>query len=611
MTYIKFSDIIESLINRFESRRINKWPLDIGSLIFFMSDKKTLAKSETKDLTFADLGINKAILAVLDKLGLINPTPIQAKSIPVALDGDDLIGVAQTGTGKTFAFGIPMLQRLETYKGKGLVVLPTRELALQVDESLKKLAGNSNLKTVTLIGGENIGRQLMLLRRDPHVIVATPGRLNDHLKRKTVKLDNVKILVLDEADMMFDMGFAPQIEEILKYVSKDRQTMLFSATMPPEIIKLTATHMKTPVHIEVSPQGTTADGVDQEIYLVKKEDKLMHLEKILGDYSGSVLIFMRTKFSAKALTKKLKEDGHKAIEIHSDLSFGQRRDAMAGFKSNKYRILVGTDVAARGIDVSGIELVVNYDLPDSPKDYVHRIGRTARAGTKGKAISLATPNQMSDIRYIEKLINKNLNITKFAEPESHQPKPINARFNRNLNRFAGRRPGAGSFRKPSDAKSAPAGARSFGRSNDSKPRNFGASKLTYPAPKSKDFSSVSRVDRSSGERADFNSAYKKATPVSRDFSKSRGSAGGFKTSFNRSASTGKDFSSYKSGGEVSSYKSDYKSNRSSSSRPSSSRPAFGRSSGGRPSTSRSVATRSGRPSSSRPSSSRPGSRYSK
>ncbi|MCX6798432.1 MAG: DEAD/DEAH box helicase, partial [Candidatus Falkowbacteria bacterium] len=325
-----------------------------------MSVNKKLAVRETKDLTFSELGINKAILAVLDKLNLVTPTPIQAKSIPVALGGDDLIGVAQTGTGKTFAFGIPMLQRLEIYKGKGLVVLPTRELALQVDESLKKLAGNSNLKTVTLIGGENIGRQLMLLRRDPHIIVATPGRLNDHLKRKTVKLDTVKILVLDEADMMFDMGFAPQIEEILKYVPKNRQTLLFSATMPPEIIKLTATHMKTPVHIEVAPQGTTAAGIDQEIYLVKKEDKLKHLEKILQTYSGSVLIFMRTKFGAKALTKKLKDDGHKAIEIHSDLSFGQRRDAMAGFKSNKYRILVGTDVAARGIDVSGIEIVVNY-----------------------------------------------------------------------------------------------------------------------------------------------------------------------------------------------------------------------------------------------------------
>lgn len=496
-----------------------------------MLKETKLASRETKALTFSELGINKAILAVLDKLNLVTPTPIQAKSIPVALKGDDLIGVAQTGTGKTFAFGIPMLQRLELYKGKGLIVLPTRELALQVDESLKKLAGNSNLKTVTIIGGENIGRQLMMLRRDPHIIVATPGRLNDHLKRKTIKLDTVKVLVLDEADMMFDMGFAPQIEEILKFVPKDRQTMLFSATMPPEIIKLTATHMKTPVHIEVAPQGSTAAGIDQEIYLVKKEDKLKHLETILQTYSGSVLIFMRTKFSAKALTKKLKADGHQAVEIHSDLSFGQRRDAMAGFKSNKYRILVGTDVAARGIDVSGIEIVVNYDLPDSPKDYVHRIGRTARAGTKGKAISLATPNQMSDIRYIEKLINKNLPITKFAEPERSAAKPINARFNRNLNRFAGRRSGVGNFRKSGNTPFSP-----------------------RPEVKQTLFTDASRFKKSVRTRPDFGRGFKKNEEAKKPFGArdNRGnSKSNFAGGFKKSVARGRDFSSFKPGSKPS------------------------------------------------------------
>lgn len=393
--------------------------------------------NEQKDPSFSKLGISPAILTVLQKMKFSIPTPIQREAIPVAILGQDLIGVAQTGTGKTLAFGIPMIQRLPALHGKGLVLLPTRELALQVEEHLRQFSGAFGMKTVALIGGQAISNQIFALKRKPNIIVATPGRLIDHLKRRTVRLDDVKVLVLDEADMMFDMGFAPQIEEVLASVPKLRQTMLFSATMPPAIIRLAAKHLRTPIHIEMAPSGTTAKLVDQEMYVVKKEDKFIQLTKILKTYQGSVLIFTRTKHGAANLTKSLLGIGQKAVEIHSNLSFGRRRLAMADFKSKKSRILVATDIAARGIDVSGIELVVNYNLPDNSEDYVHRIGRTGRAGLTGKAISFATPDQLKDIRSIERVINKTFNLTKFAELDkassvfsSHSKSGHRVNFNR-------------------------------------------------------------------------------------------------------------------------------------------------------------------------------------
>ncbi|MFA4942837.1 MAG: DEAD/DEAH box helicase [Patescibacteria group bacterium] len=401
--------------------------------------------NEKQDPSFSQLGISPAILTVLGKMKFSIPTPIQREAIPVAILGQDLIGVAQTGTGKTLAFGIPMIQRLPGLHGRGLVLLPTRELALQVEENLRQFGGAFGMKTVALIGGQAISNQIFALKRKPDIIIATPGRLIDHIKRRTVRLDDVKVLVLDEADMMFDMGFAPQIEEVLASVPKLRQTMLFSATMPPAIVKLAAKHLKTPIHIEMAPSGTTAKLVDQEMYVVKKEDKFIQLEKILKNYQGSVLIFTRTKHGAANLTKSLIGVGQKAVEIHSNLSFGRRRLAMADFKSKKSRILVATDIAARGIDVSGIELVVNYNLPDNSEDYVHRIGRTGRAGLTGKAISFATPDQLKDIRSIEKVINKTFNLTKFAELDrstvfsSHSKSGRRTSFNRN-NSFGSSRP---------------------------------------------------------------------------------------------------------------------------------------------------------------------------
>jgi len=404
-----------------------------------LSSKSTLS-------AFKDLGVSSDILNALNNLNLQTPTPIQHKSIPVGLTGQDLIGVAQTGTGKTFAFGIPMIERLRQTSGRGLVLLPTRELALQVEENLRKLGGRLGLKTVALIGGQGIGVQLQGLRKNPHIFIATPGRMIDHLKRGSVKLNQVKILVLDEADRMFDMGFQPQIEAIIRQVPKERQTMLFSATMPRPILRLASAHMTMPIHIEVAPPGSTVERVDQEVYVMKREDKYHQLEKILHEYKGSVLVFIRTKHGAKNLTRHLERSGHQVAEIHSNLSFSQRKEAMAGFKSRKYRILIATDIAARGIDVSDIELVVNYDLPDDSEDYVHRIGRTARAGKIGKAISFATPDQGKDVRSIERLINKKITLKKFAELEKPGMRPVVRRYGRTMS-FGRtvRRPGVGNF----------------------------------------------------------------------------------------------------------------------------------------------------------------------
>jgi ATP-dependent RNA helicase RhlE len=376
---------------------------------------------------FDGLGIAPSLLQSLDRLKFSVPTPIQAKSIPPAIEGKDLIGIAQTGTGKTLAFGIPMLQRLAQLKGIGLVILPTRELALQVEEHLHKIGRAFGLRTAVLIGGASMNVQNQHLARRPHVIIATPGRLIDHLEQKSVDLRGVKILVLDEADRMLDMGFAPQINRILGAVPADRQTMLFSATMPDDIVRMATKHMKLPLRIEVARAGTAAERVEQELYVVNKEDKIRLLEKMLVEFRGSVLVFSRTKHGAKKIAREVVRMGHTAAELHANRSLNQRRDALDGFKNGKYRVLVATDIAARGIDVTGIELVVNFDLPSNAEDYVHRIGRTGRAGHAGRAISFATPDQRSDVRDIERLMRRNLTVSHLPElPRSRPPQMTGA-----------------------------------------------------------------------------------------------------------------------------------------------------------------------------------------
>jgi ATP-dependent RNA helicase RhlE len=371
----------------------------------------TINKENMESPDFYGLGIAPKLLKILEQLKFTTPTPIQFKSIPVTVEGKDIVGIAQTGTGKTLAFGIPMIQRLAQHKGRGLVLLPTRELAIQVDEHLKMIGQKIGLRTAVLIGGEPIGKQIKILRRNPHILVATPGRLIDHLQNKFVNLNDIKILVLDEADMMFDMGFAPQIEQILKMVPKERQTMLFSATMPPAIMRIVTKHMSLPINIEVAPSGTPAESVIQEMIVMKSDEKIVQLEKIIKEHAGTILVFSRTKHNAKNLCVKINRMGHRAAEIHSNRSLVQRREALSGFKNGRYRVLVATDIAARGIDVVGIEIVVNYDLPDNTEDYVHRIGRTGRAGKAGRAISFVLPGQIVEIRNIERLIKKNIPIT--------------------------------------------------------------------------------------------------------------------------------------------------------------------------------------------------------
>lgn len=373
---------------------------------------------------FYNLGVSPKMLDRLAVLKFTTPTPIQAKSLPLTTEGKDIVGIAQTGTGKTLAFGIPLIQRLATGPGRALVVLPTRELAIQVQDDLKSLVGIYNLRTALLIGGESMGRQIYELRNGAKIIIATPGRLINHQENGSIRLDDIKILVLDEADMMFDMGFEPQVRKILKTLPPVKQTMLFSATMPQSIVSIIAKYMTMPVRIEVAPAGTPAENVEQEIIVLKNEDKREQLEKILNDYSGSVLIFARTKYGVKKLCQQIKALGHKAAEIHSNRSLLQRRESLAGFKAGRFRILVATDIAARGLDVKGIELVLNYDLPENMDDYVHRIGRTGRAGQSGRAISFVSTTQIKSIAAIEKMTKKNITLTKLVDFEITQPKTI-------------------------------------------------------------------------------------------------------------------------------------------------------------------------------------------
>ncbi|MBS1716904.1 MAG: DEAD/DEAH box helicase [Armatimonadetes bacterium] len=356
---------------------------------------------------FAAFDIPQHLQSTLNRMGFTTPTPIQAQAIPIALTGRDLVGIAQTGTGKTLAFGLPMLANLQ--QGKvGLIIAPTRELALQIEDTLRKF----QVRTVCLIGGMPMGRQLSQLRSRPQFIIATPGRLMDHMNQGTVKLDNVQIAVLDEADRMLDMGFAPAIRRILGATPNDRQTLLFSATMPGEIADLAEDYLRDPMRVELSRAGTTPDNVEQELYVVEKEGKSDLLQTILQKNNGAVLVFTRTRHGARKLASAVRFNGHSAAEIHSDRTLAQRRAALHGFKTGEYRVLVATDITSRGIDVKDIAMVVNYDIPENPEDYVHRIGRTGRAGASGRAVTFATPDQHRDVKDIERLLKTQLPVSK-------------------------------------------------------------------------------------------------------------------------------------------------------------------------------------------------------
>ncbi|MBH41902.1 MAG: DEAD/DEAH box helicase [Candidatus Magasanikbacteria bacterium] len=384
-----------------------------------------MTQKEQNTGRFCDLGIKEKLLTTLTKKGFTTPTPIQHQVIPGALQGKDVVGIAQTGTGKTLAFGIPMIQHLCSRKGQGLILVPTRELALQVDTSFKQICAPLGLRSAVLIGGTSKGQQIRALRQNPRIIIATPGRLVDLMDMGVCRLDNINILTFDEADRMLDIGFLPQIKRILKTVPKERQTLLFSATMPKSISSLAREFMHMPLRIEIAPQGTSSENIEQEIFMVSKNNKMRLLDSLLEEYkTNTTLIFSRTKHGAKRIARNIRNMGHTATEIHSNRSQNQRKMALDGFRKGKFRVMVATDIAARGIDVKDISLVINYDLPDSTEDYVHRIGRTGRAGRLGKAVSFAEPSQKFDIKKIERLIRKTLPKSALPElpPEREAPK---------------------------------------------------------------------------------------------------------------------------------------------------------------------------------------------
>lgn len=363
---------------------------------------------EEQNLTFYNLGIAPKMLEVLERLKFVSPTPVQHSAIPMAIEGKDIVAVAQTGTGKTLAFGIPMIQSLANTDHQGLILAPTRDLAIQVFDVLKYIMPAFKISGVVLVGGMPMGKQIAQLRKKPQVIIATPGRLIDHLERRTISLKKVSMVVLDEADRMLDMGFEPQVRRILEGTTQNHQTLLFSATMPANIVKLATKYMKMPIHVEIAPSGETTKNVTQELFIIKESNKKDLLMALLDQYRGSVLLFIRTKNKTKKISRELNAAGHSATEIHSDRSMAQRKQAIEGFKSGRFRLLVATDVAARGIDIKNIELVINYDLPDDVENYVHRIGRTGRANQKGHAITFAAPDQGKNVRAIESMIKSSI-----------------------------------------------------------------------------------------------------------------------------------------------------------------------------------------------------------
>ena len=383
---------------------------------------------------FNELNIESKLKNSLKYSNFIKPTPIQAKAIPIALHGKDILGTAQTGTGKTLAFTIPLLNKLIINKNtKGLIVCPTRELASQVIDTITKLTINDiRIESVLLIGGESMQRQLRQLNKRARIIVGTPGRINDHLKRNSLKLSNVDYLVLDETDRMLDMGFTPQIENILKFIPKIHQTLLFSATLPSNILKISKKYLSMPERISVGSLSTPIEQIKQETFSLKQETKYNELINQLIERQGSILVFVKTKHGADKIVKKLKYDAHSAEAIHGNLRQSKRDRVIKGFRSGKSRILVATDVAARGLDIPLIQHVINYDLPQVPEDYIHRVGRTGRAGKNGSALTFLTNNDQRMWREIQKLINPNF---KLEEKFNKKSLKKNKKFNKKRKSF--------------------------------------------------------------------------------------------------------------------------------------------------------------------------------
>ena len=356
---------------------------------------------------FSDLSISLLVLDAIKKLKLIKPTPIQKISIPLALEGNDILGTAQTGTGKTYAFGIPLINHLTLDKDSYAIILtPTRELALQVSSALKDLTSMKNIiDTAVIIGGDSIQKQLKQLKK-ARLVVGTPGRIHDHIRRKSLKLSKFNFLVLDETDRMLDMGFVDEIKSIIEKLPS-HQTLLFSATLPKKISDIAKNFMTNPQRVNVGEENTPLTNIKQEIKNVNQKEKFEHLKLELLEINGSVVLFVKTKRSADKIALKLRKDKFNAEAIHGDLRQSKREKVILKFRKNRFQILVATDVAARGLDIPHIEHVINYDIPQNPEDYIHRIGRTARAGAKGRALTFLTDPDKKNWNAIGKLINPN------------------------------------------------------------------------------------------------------------------------------------------------------------------------------------------------------------
>ncbi len=379
---------------------------------------------------FQQLGLSPALTDELARAGFDQPTPIQQQAIPLALEGHDILGLAQTGTGKTMAFGLPMIDLIKgtsekraAKSAKALILAPTRELVNQIAENLLPMVRSLSLRITKVVGGQSINRQVMALAKGTDVLVATPGRLIDLLDRADVTLSSTRFLVLDEADQMLDMGFIHDLKKIAPRLATPRQTMLFSATMPKQLEELSRSYLSNPKRVQVAPPGKTADKIKQSVLFLDKPQKQKKLREILSDDLGGLsLVFARTKRGAERLSKDLIADGYNAASIHGNKSQGQRDRAIKAFREGTVTVLVATDVAARGIDIPGVARVINYELPNVAESYVHRIGRTARAGREGEAISFCSPDERSLLKDIEKLIKREFE-GKPAEGKSERPAP--------------------------------------------------------------------------------------------------------------------------------------------------------------------------------------------
>ena len=361
-------------------------------------------------MPFSKLGISKPLLQGVEAMGYTEPTPIQLRSIPPALEGRDLIASAQTGTGKTAAFALPTLQKLATHgRCRCLVLEPTRELAMQVETAMRDFARFTNLRVGCVFGGVGYGAQRTMLKEGVDILVATPGRLEDHLQQGTVRLDDIQVLVLDEVDRMLDVGFLPPMRRIISKVPKNRQTLFFSATLPPEIAELANWALRDPVRIEIGAARSVASIVKHGVYTVDPSRKFDFLLALLNTVDfQSAIIFSRTKHGADKIAKKLRTNNHSVAVLHANRSQNQRIEALNGFKSGKYEVMVATDIAARGIDIAGVSHVINYDIPQHPEDYVHRIGRTGRANQTGDAFTLVTREDMKKLAAIERFIGQRI-----------------------------------------------------------------------------------------------------------------------------------------------------------------------------------------------------------